>query len=76
MMNIVGFLLQILFCYVTLVCSDLVIAYSEKKNHVYRVRLFIVVTLPRFDHVNHGLVHKKRASVLIGDVLQFSVSYF
>ena len=74
-LNIVGFLLQILFCYVTLVCSDLVIAYSEK-NHVYRVRLFIVVTLPRFDHVNHGLVHKKRASVLIGDVLQFSVSYF
>jgi len=43
MMNIVGFPLQILFCYVTLVCSDLVVAYSEKKNHVYRVRLFIVV---------------------------------
>lgn len=74
MMNIVGFLLQILFCYVTLACSDLVIAYSEKKNHVYRVRLFIVVTRPRFDHVNHG--HKKQASVLIGDVLQFSARYF
>lgn len=45
MMNIVGFLLQILCCYVTLVCSGLVIANCQK-NHVYRVRLFIVVTRP------------------------------
>jgi len=34
MMNIVGFLLQVLFCYVTLVSSDLVIAYSERTMYI------------------------------------------
>jgi hypothetical protein len=35
MMNIVGFLLAILFCYVTLVCSGLAILHIVKRRTLY-----------------------------------------